>query len=875
MDAIVGHENMDFDCLASMVAASRLHPEAEIFLQPTSEGPVRDYLNLYREHFDFRRFKDFDPASLETLIVVEANNRDRLGPYAEGLDVADRVVLYDHHEPDEESFVVDESHLDESGALVTSMVEYLRDRNECFDEEEATLYLLALHQETGSFQFGSTTSRDYGMGQYLMEEGANLDVVQKYTHRPLSAVQINLFNDLLEKSRGFLINEVPVTLAVARRDEYIPEIALLTHKLQDTENADFIAVVVGLEDRVQLVLRNRHDHLDVGAIARRLGGGGHPRAASASFKERTIEQVEEELLKVLNQTLSARRTARDIMSTPVHSIRPEKTVHEASDLMIRLGYHGLPITDEDENLSGIVTRTDIDKAMNHDLGHAPVKGIMSPDVVTVEPEAGLERLRNILTNEQIGRLPVVEEGRLVGIVTRTDLIKALHREEDVHEFETDDVTSSSFRHAPDVTGQLEDAVTDDWLERFRRWGRHASEIGDTLYLVGGCVRDVLIGGDVQDVDFLLEDNAIEFARSLFEDSRAELAAHEKFQTVVVTLPNGEKVDFATARSEYYTHPSALPEVDVEHASVVQDLRRRDFTINAMAINLTAESFGTLIDLYGGYRDLRNGIIRILYAMSFVDDPTRIFRAVRFARRLDFDLEERTRQQLESAVDEAVFDDVSGERLRYELELIFREDDTYPILSELESLDVLAHIHESLELSSRLRSWLEEAHELIDCHEPADPELVYYCLLFESLDKEGARDVGERLNFPRDYRNVLTTNARFETVRNQLKTARKPSEIFRICEKVERYELLLARRVMDGGNIAQKIEDFLTKWSEVDPLVDGDRLADWGMEPGPKMGELLRDMFDYQLDHEVESARTLREQFRDRLPSPDGTEESRA
>lgn len=171
--------------------------------------------------------------------------------------------------------------------------------------------------------------------------------------------------------------------------------------------------------------------------------------------------------------------------------------------------------------------------------------------------------------------------------------------------------------------------------------------------------------------------------------------------------------------------------------------------------------------------------------------------------------------------------------------------------------------------------MEEARKLIDRHDPRDPELVYYCLLFEPLDEEAASFVGERLNFPRDFREVLTTNARFDRIRAQLERAEKPSEIYRLCENLERNELLLARRIIDGEPIDQKIERFLTEWSTVEPMVDGDQLAEWGVEPGPRMGEILHDMFNYQLDHDVESAEELREQFRDRLASSEGTEETRA
>lgn len=855
---------MDFDCLASMVGAARLYPNAEIFLQPTAEGPVREFLNLYREHFNFRRYKDFESCEVDTLIVLETASRDRLGPYVEALDSADKVILYDHHDLDDLDFTPDEVHDDEVGALTTLMLEIIRDQGIELTEEEATLFLLALHQETGSFQFGSTTSRDYEAGRILLENGANLDIVQKFSHRPLSAEQIDLLNDLLENSKKMLVNEVPITIATAVRSDYIPEIALLTHKIQDAQNAQFVLVLVELGDRVQMVLRNRYDHLDVGAIARQFNGGGHARAASASFVGRNLDEVREEVIDCLNDEISARETASDLMSSPVHSISPDTTVEEAHELMLRLGHHGLPITDSDNELMGIITRTDVDKAINHELTHAPVKGFMSPEVVTVSPEAGVERLQTMLTSEQIGRLPVVDDGRLVGIVTRTDVIKNIHRRETGADYDQDFAPEANYRSVPDVTEDMEDLFESDWITRFREWGNLAHDLDDQLYLVGGCVRDILLERDIKDLDFLLEDDAIEFARELADVKGLSLSSHEKFKTAVMELPNGDHVDFATARSEYYSHPSALPEVDVENASIVQDLKRRDFTINAMAINLCPDTFGKLIDLYGGYRDLRNGVIRILYAMSFVDDPTRIFRAVRFSNRLDFSIEKRTKEQMESAVSEARFDEISGERIRYELELIFLEDDAWDILSELDGLSVLNQIHPEIDLGSRHETWFEQAHDQIEDFDPEDSDLVYYCLMFESLSSNAIRETSTRLNFSRRYRQVLEKNSKFEKFRKRLEDADRPSEIYRACDSIGSYELMIARLIIEERPITEKLSEYLEDLEQVEPLVDGDILTDWGMQPGPKMGDVLEELFDYQLDNQIRSLPPLKEYYNSKL-----------
>lgn len=862
MDVILGHENLDFDSVASMVAAKHLHPDAEMFLQPTAEGPVREFLNLYQDHYSFKTIDQFDATEVETLIIVDTNRRERIGPYAEALDHAERVVLYDHHPPDSGDLDPDETYYDSVGALITYMVELLTEKNCEINPSDATLFLLGLHQETGSLQFGSATARDYSAGRIALENGANLDVVQNFANKPLSNDQLDLFNDLLESSRNFSVNDVPITLATARRDEYQPEVAMLAHKLQDTENANFLCLIVRMGDRVQVVFRNRYDHLDVSRIAEQFGGGGHARAASATLSGVTVEECEQALMQVFNQRIKPKLIARDIMSTPVHSIRPDLPVEEAHEIMLRLDHQGLPITDEENELIGIITRTDVEKAIKHDLTHAPVKGFMSPEVVTVGPETSLERLQTILSNEKIGRLPVIEADRLIGIVTRTDIIRTLHQNQ---RRRTDLLKESPPYATPEdpenVRDVISDVLPDKWSRRLRNWGDLAESLGDTLYLVGGCVRDILLCEPTKDFDFILEEDAIRFGQELVEREGGEISTHAAFRTAVVTLPDGDRVDLATARSEYYSHPAALPEIEVEQVSLVQDLRRRDFTINAMAIQLTPDEFGDLIDVYGGREDLEEGWIRVLYAMSFVDDPTRIFRAIRFAERFDFEIEEKTLFHLKKAVGNNPVESVSGDRLRQEFNLIFREGNCWEILERLFDLGVLEYIQENLRPKERMPEWFRAAQSGLEDYSIKASQMVYYCILCEPLSLEAADEFADRLNFRRPHSEILRENARFREIRTDLEDAEEASEIYGILTEFEHDEVLVARKLMESETVADRIDQYLNDFVEVTPLVTGDDLKDWGVEPGPRMGGILDELFYYQLDHNVDTKDELRRYFK--------------
>ncbi|MFP4687635.1 MAG: CBS domain-containing protein [bacterium] len=867
MDIIIGHQNHDFDCVASMVAAKRLYPEGRIFLQPTAEGGVLEFLNLYRDYFSFFRFSQYRDEKIKKLIIVDTNKKERLGPYEKTLARAEEIIVYDHHPPGEATIDADEYYYDEAGALITVMVNKLRKKNIIPTPFEATLFMLGVHQETGNLQFGTTAAADYEVGCFLMENGADLDIVQNFCNRKLNAEQRELFNDILSGSHQFSINNIPVTIASASRDEYVPELALLAHKLRDVENINLLFLLVKMGNRIQLVIRNRYQHVDAGAIAGQFGGGGHKRAASATLSGVTLSEAQEAIIDLLKNKLKPEITAADIMSSPVHSVRQDLPVEEAHKIMLRLGHHGLPITDSDDRLVGIITRSDVDKAIHHSLTHAPVKGFMSPEVTTVSPETGLQQIQNILMENQIGRLPVVAGERLVGIVTRTDIIRVLHeryqpsREEQFRS----SPAYSSIREPDNVEYLLKEILSEKWYRRLREWGKLSGRIGDSVFLVGGCVRDILMEEETRDFDFVVEKDGIGFARALVEKEGGSLSVHEKFKTAVVTLEDGCKLDIATARSEYYSHPAALPRVDIDHASVYQDLQRRDFTINAMAINLLPDHFGDLLDFYGGRRDIEEGRIRVLHTTSFLDDPTRIFRAVRFAARFNFKIARSTEFQLNQALPGSPFQSVSGDRLREELNQLFLEADPWFGVKKLFEYNVLQVLEPELELLEEMKEWFGRARELIKRYNPALPQMLYYCLLFEPLKLEKAVSLARRLTFRQDSMEILEKYKEFDNFRDELLWASKDSRIYELADRISLTESILALMAREPEKNREKLRRYLEELQKIEPVIDGKQLIKLGMKPGPELGYALEKMFMYQLDMENPTPEKLLDRLKTEEP----------
>ena len=390
----------------------------------------------------------------------------------------------------------------------------------------------------------------------------------------------------------------------------------------------------------------------------------------------------------------------------------------------------------------------------------------------------------------------------------------------------------------------------DWM---RRIADDAAEFGFPMYLVGGSVRDLLLGHPIGDFDLAFEGNAISLMRSLARKYSGKLTVHEQFGTVRWRVPepqvsNIEYLDLISTRKETYSHPGALP--TVEKATIEDDLRRRDFSINAMAIRLDGEHFGELHDPLGGQTDLENRLIRALHSKSFLDDPTRMFRAVRYAIRYGFEIEAGTLSLINDEA-KSILADLSGERIRHELDLIFEEQNPSVMLKKLADLELLKPVH----------LMLEDIRSQLPVIEEPDPGLgefvlpdilsfrqtlgwVLYLMDSPAGDIQG---LAERLVFPA----MLTKTAlAASALKKNLPTFQgwKPSQwTFHLDELPG-----LAVYAVYVVSKEQALHDYLAKWQHIKPHTTGNDLKKRSLEPGPRFGEILRRLRAAWLDGEVKT-----------------------
>lgn len=405
---------------------------------------------------------------------------------------------------------------------------------------------------------------------------------------------------------------------------------------------------------------------------------------------------------------------------------------------------------------------------------------------------------------------------------------------------------SGMSQADNLASQMEKQLPAELVEFMQAAGLVAANQGQKLYLVGGVVRDLLLGRTNLDLDLVTTGNAIELARQLVGIAPAKITTYPRFQTATLNWQKW-RVDLATARSESYARPGALP--TVRPGSLDFDLFRRDFTINAMAIELAPGRWGNVIDLYGGRDDLEKGLIRILHEDSFIDDATRIWRALRYEQRLDFKLEPKTLRLLKRDI--PLLETISNDRIRHELELILKEDKPEKVIRRADRLGVLPHLHPRFKGDAWLARKFRQARWAGAPNLP--PVEVYLALLAYRLTAEETEKLIARFRLRKLYaqtlRESISLKAKLETLEEPIL---QPSSIYTILIDYSPSAITANYLATDSPIVKKHIKLFLTRLRYVKPSLTGADLQKMGIPPGPQMKAILHLLLEARLDGEASS-----------------------
>jgi tRNA nucleotidyltransferase (CCA-adding enzyme) len=880
MDLILCHTTADFDALGAAVGLTCLKPGSKIVLTGGAHPPVRDFLALHRDEYHLIERRSVNPEQIRSLMVVDTQKRARLGKAAIWFDLPNiqEIIVYDHHFGQEGDIPTTQLYLDEVGATTTLMVEELQKNNISLNSAQATVMALGIHVDTGSLTYKQSTARDAFALAWLMEQGANLSVISTYRDPGLSPQLQQLLSQALENLEYVCLRGYTIAWVMIKTDDFVPGLSGLASEIIDLTETDAVLLAneypLSEEDwRLTVIGRTQIPQTNLNSLFQTHGGGGHSQAASFNLRTTDSQPILQELLAELKAQIPHPPIARDLMSSPVRTIRPETTIAEAQRILLRYGHSGLSVVNNQDLLIGIISRRDLDIALHHGFGHAPVKGYMTSNLKTITPDTSLPEIESLMVTYDIGRLPVLDHGQLVGIVTRTDVLRELHQ----LTIQNLELKTENNSQKLGLNEELEKRLTPQLWQLLNIASQEAEKRGWHLYLVGGAVRDLLLSETenhtliINDIDLVVDGfhktanvgAGVELAKALqhiYQNARLEI--HGAFQTAALLwhkdiLLDSLWVDIATARTEFYPYPAANPEV--EASSIRQDLYRRDFTINAMALRLTSPRAGELLDFFGGFIDLQNQEIKILHPNSFIEDPTRIYRGVRFAVRLGFSLESETENYIRYAINSGVYNRTSQEnsktpalqtRLKTELKYILAAPYWQSALELLNNLGALQCIHPTLQLDIELNrqlNLLKHCLRKFDKKQTLINWQIRLEVLIAYLKPEYRGKVAKNLQLADDSISRLEKLSQIQSeVIRLLPTFEKPSQTVYLLRKYDLQTLILIA-LQSPRKIRRGIWQYLTNWGNIQPLLNGNDLKQLGYKPSPQYKQMLDDLLIATVD----------------------------
>jgi tRNA nucleotidyltransferase (CCA-adding enzyme) len=855
MKVITSHHNADFDSLSSMVAAKKLYPDAMLVFPGSQEKTLRDFLihsTMYV--YDIAKMKNINYDDVDTLILVDTRQKSRIGGLAKvvGNDKV-KIHIYDHHPPSSNDIKGDLEFIRNTGATATIIIHILREKGTPISPEEATIMMLGLYEETGSFQYPSTTTEDFDAASFLLSKGANVNLVSDMLVKELTPDQVFMLNDLISNTTIYNINGIEIVITEGTTENYVGDLAVVVHKFRDMENINVVFALFRMEDRVYIIARSRIPEVDVGHILSLLGGGGHKEAASSTVKEMTIIEAREKLLGYLKHNVKPLWKAKDIMFFPVKSVDSHCPIGEAKSIMVKYNINALPVLYH-ERVVGIISRQIVEKAAFHKLEEIPVQEYMSTDASTVKPDDSMERVKEIIIGGNQRFLPVAKDGKLVGAITRTDLLRILE----------DEIAKSilgklefheTYEKKKNVRKLMEERLEKKTLKKLTEIGSLADTLGYHAFLVGGFVRDLLLRIEDYDLDIVIEGDGLLFAEELAKNFGVKVRPHREFATAKIIYPDGMKIDIATARLEYYKAPAALPVV--EHSSLKLDLHRRDFTINTLAISLNKNTFGLLIDFFGAQRDIKEKTIRVLHSLSFVEDPTRVFRAIRFEHRFDFQIGKHTLSLIRNAIKMDFLSKLKGKRLWTELSLIMLEEAPEKILKRLQELDLLKFISPDLTCDKEKEKLFTQMHAVLQWYEllyrgkPCDTQAFYALGLLDRMGFEQVEDFCKRTEMAESLKKrILENTESFRDATSKLPAAiytGKKSIIYKVLEPLSQETKLFIMAKTKSEEIKKAISNYVTYRDVLKPMFTGEDLKKLGIKEGPVYKEILETLQDAKID----------------------------
>jgi nanoRNase/pAp phosphatase (c-di-AMP/oligoRNAs hydrolase)/CBS domain-containing protein len=421
MQIVTTHKNTDFDALASVIAATIIYPDA-LGILPRSLNPnVKAFLSIHKDLFPIRTVDEIDLSEITHLIVVDVNNWERLDCLAELKDRDEiEILVWDHH-TDEGNIRADFKCQEPAGATATLMVREIREKGKLLTPIQATLLLAGIYEDTGNLTFPSTGAEDAYAAAYLLDRKADLNIISTFLRPAYGEKQKDVLFRMLQNTERKKINGYSISINKIGVEGYVDSLALVVRMYLEIVNVD---AAFGIfydpgRGRCMVIGRSTVDGFDVGAITRSMGGGGHPGAGSALLKSANPDAVEKWITELIQGNQQASVQISDLMSFPVVTVSADAPMKEAAEILRKKGFTGIPVVQDGEPV-GVLSRRDFSRIKKESQLNSPVKAFMTGKILAIEPGKSPMQAAKMMVKHDIGRLPVVDDGKIIGIITRSD-----------------------------------------------------------------------------------------------------------------------------------------------------------------------------------------------------------------------------------------------------------------------------------------------------------------------------------------------------------------------------------------------------------------------------------------------------------------------
>jgi len=809
LQLVLLQEGADLDALSSAYGLSLLY-NAKIVLPNAYSETVRLTLNIFSD-----KFKDkigyFDK-NAEKIYLVDSH-------YIDDLDsqIYKKIEIYDHHPINEYKKNI-KYHIKNYGSATTIIVEKLKRKKVYIDNIDATILALGIYEDTGKFCYNLTTPQDLKMASYLLEKGANLKIISDILTNRLNSDKIQVFEKLLKNSYNLYLDNKTILIASAYISEYISDISSAINLIEEFNDVDALFILLQTKNKITLIGRSSNKEIDLSQILSIFGGGGHWSAASATIKTFSLNQLQDYLEFLLKKYLSDAKKLKDI----ANPVEITTSLKHSDGIKILINQEG--------KYEGIVINNKFDD-----------------NLIVLDANISLWEAEKEISKYEQDIFPVLEKQKPVGVVSKKDILRALYKL--ILDKEKIFLAKKEKPKEKNVKDRLKHFLPEDIYKELKIIGKIAKENGYRVYLVGGIVRDFILSKKSLDIDIIVEGDIEKIIKDYAKNRKISVYFFKEFMTATLKLENGIKFDFATARKESYEYPGAYPKV--EKATIFEDLYRRDFTINTLAIEITEDRFGTLIDFFDGLKDIKEKRIKVLHQTSFIEDPIRILRALRFAGRFGYKLEKNTEKLLKLAVEEKLLQKAPTGRINLELNLTFDEENVLYILNLMDKYKVLRQIFPNCFMNLEREVIIAKISEAINIYKilfdlKIEKDSNYLMALMYHLPFDVSYFVLKKYHFDKSIKHFKYI---FDFVDKFKNLPEKNIEFYKFLKTIP-VEILPFSAIY--FNFFEKSIEIMKKEKEFKNIISGEDLKNIGIKPSPIYKKILSEIFELYLDGKISS-----------------------